>query len=179
MRSTLQFDLQGLDDKLLTMEPDGHGLTFLPFFSGERAPGWAGHARATIHGVSLATTPLDILQASLEGVAYRIALVFELLRPLMREDPQVVASGGAILSSPAWLKIMTNALGRPVAASGVQEASGRGSALLALEALGIIPDLERAPDFISTVYEPDSRIHLRYREAIARQKELYQKLVRQ
>jgi gluconokinase len=179
MRSTLKFDLQGLDDKLLTMEPDGHGLTFLPFFSGERAPGWAGHARATIHGVSLATTPLDILQASLEGVAYRIALVFELLRPLTKEDPQVVASGGAILSSPAWLKIMTNALGRPVAASGVQEASGRGSALLALEALGIIPDLEKAPDFISTVYEPDSRIHLRYREAIARQKELYQKLVRE
>lgn len=179
MRSALRFDLEGLDNKLLALEPDGHGLTFLPFFAGERAPGWAGHARATIHGLSLATTPLDILQASLEGVAYRLALVFELLRPLMSGDPQVVASGGAILSSPAWLKIMTNALGRPVAASGVPEASGRGSALLALEALGIIPDLEKAPDFIGAIYEPAPRIHLRYREAMARQKELYQKLVKE
>jgi gluconokinase len=178
MRSTLRFDPEGLDDKLLALKPDGHGLTFLPFFAGERAPGWAGHARATIHGLSLATTPLDILHASLEGVAYRIALVFELLRPLIPGDPQVVASGGAILSSPAWLKIMTDALGQPVVASGVQEASARGSALLALEALGIIPNLEKAPDFIRAIYEPDPPTHRRYREAIERQKELYKKLVK-
>ena len=177
MRSALRFDLEGLEKKLSALEPDGHGLTVLPFFAGERAPGWAGHARATLHGISLATTPLHLLQASLEGIAYRIALVFELLRPLLPGDPQVVASGGAILSSPAWLQIMTNAIGRPVAASGVPEASERGSVLLALEALGIIPDLEQAPDFIGAVYEPDPRIHLRYQEAIARQKELYRKLV--
>jgi len=177
MRSALRFDLEGLEKKLSALEPDGHGLTVLPFFAGERAPGWAGHARATLHGISLATTPLHLLQASLEGIAYRIALVFELLRPLLPGDPQIVASGGAILSSPAWMQIMTNAIGRPVAASGVPEASERGSVLLALEALGIIPDLEQAPDFIGAVYEPDPRIHLRYQEAIARQKELYRKLV--
>jgi len=178
MRSAFQFELEGLEKKLSALEPDGHGLTVLPFFAGERAPGWAGHARATLHGISLATTPLHLLQASLEGVAYRIALVFELLRPLLPGDPQVVASGGAILSSPAWLQIMTNAIGRPVAASGVPEASERGSVLLALEALGIIPDLEQAPDFIGAIYEPSPPIHLRYREAIARQKELYRKLVK-
>ncbi len=178
MRSTLRFDLEGLEQKLSALEPDGHGLTVLPFFAGERAPGWAGHARATLHGISLATTPLHLLQASLEGIAYRIALVFERLRPLLPGDPQVVASGGAILSSPAWLQIMTNAIGGPVAASGVPEASERGSVLLALEALGIIPDLEQAPDFIGAVYEPDPQIHLRYREAKERQKQLYKKLVK-
>jgi gluconokinase len=178
MRSALRLDLEGLEEKLSGLEPDGHGLTVLPFFAGERAPGWAGHARAAFCGISLATTPLHLLQASLEGVAYRIALVFELLRPLLPGDPQVVASGGAILSSPAWLQIMTNALGRPVAASGVPEASERGSVLLALEALGIISDLEQAPDFLGAVYHPDPRIHPRYREAIARQKELYRKLVK-
>ena len=177
MRSTLQLDLNGLVNRLAALEPDGHGLTFLPFFSGERAPGWAGHARATIHGLSLATTPLDILQASLEGVAYRIALVFALLRPLLPADPQIVAGGGAILSSPAWLKIMTHVLGRPVAASGVPEASERGAVLLALEALGAIPELEKAPDFVRAIYEPDPAIHRRYREAMERQKILYQKLV--
>jgi gluconokinase len=178
MRSALRFELEGLEERLSALEPDGHGLTVLPFFAGERAPGWAGHARAAFCGISLATTPLHLLQASLEGVAYRIALVFELLRPLLPGDPQVVASGGAILSSPAWLKIMTNAIGRPVAASGVPEASERGSVLLALEALGAIPDLEQAPDFVGTVYDPDPRIHLRYREAIARQKELYENLIK-
>jgi hypothetical protein len=75
-----------------------------------------------------------------------------------------------------WL-VATVALNPVGAAIGVPEASERGSVLLALEALGIIPDLEQAPDFIGAVYEPDPCIHLRYREAIARQKELYKKLV--
>jgi gluconokinase len=179
LRSALRIDLEGLEEKLSGLEPDGHGLTVLPFFAGERAPGWAGHARAVFQGVSLATAPIHLLQASLEAVAFRIALVFELLRPLLPDEVRVVASGGAILSSPAWLRIMTNAIGRPVAASGVPEASERGSVLLALEALGAIPDLEQIPDFLGALYEPDGRIHQRYREAIARQKELYEKLIKQ
>jgi gluconokinase len=160
------------------MEPDAHGLTILPFLAGERAPGWAGHARATIHGLSLATTPLEILRAGLEAVAYRIAVVFKLLRQLLPSEPQVVASGGALLHSSAWLQIMADALGRPVAVSEVQEASGRGTALLALEALGILKDLSEVPDFIGPVFEPDLERHERYLKAIERQKALYEKLIK-
>jgi len=167
-----------LESYLANMEPDAHGLTILPFLAGERAPGWAGHARATIHGLSLATTPLDILRAGLEAVAYRIALVFDLLRKALPADPQVVASGGALLSSPTWLQIMTDVLGRPVSISGVQEASGRGAAMLALEALGVLPDLEAAPDFVSAVCQPNFSRHARYQQAMMRQKKLYEKLIK-
>lgn len=109
------------------MEPDAHGLTVLPFMAGERSPGWAGNARGTIHGLSLATTPLDILKASLEAVAYRVAIVFELLRPLLLAEPQVIASGGPLLRSPSWLQIMADTLGRPVAVSEVQDSKSRSS----------------------------------------------------
>jgi gluconokinase len=159
------------------MEPDAHGLTMLPFLAGERAPGWAGHARAAIHGLSMATKPLDILRAALESVAYRIALVYSLLSQLLPHEPQVVASGGAILSSPAWLQIMADVLNRPVAVSAVQEASARGAALLALESLGIVPDLRELPDYITADYHPGTGRHARYGEAIQRQKVLYYKLV--
>ncbi len=165
------------EDALAGMEPDSHGLTVLPFLAGERAPGWAGHARGTVHGLSLATTPLDILRAGMEAVAYRVALVFDLLRPMIPSGPQIVASGGALLRSPAWLRIVTNVLGRPVAVSGVDEASGRGAALLALEALGVSGGLEEAPQFIGLIYDPDPRRHVRYRQAMERQQELYKKLV--
>ncbi|MBI5967771.1 MAG: gluconokinase [Deltaproteobacteria bacterium] len=179
MKSTLHLEnLSGIEELLAAMEPDGHGLTVLPFLAGERSPGWAGHARGTIHGLSLATTPLDILRAGLEAVAYRIALVFDLLRKVLPADPQVVASGGALLSSPAWLQIMTDVLGRPVFVSGVQEASGRGAALLALEALGVLPDLEAAPDFVAAVYQPNFSRHARYQKAMIRQQKLYEKLVK-
>ena len=179
MKDLLQLgDLTRLETTLATMDPDAHGLTVLPFLAGERSPGWQGHARGTVHGLSQATTPLDILRAGLESVAYRIALVFELLQPLLPAEPRIVASGGALLSSPTWLHIMTDVFNRPVAVSEVQEASGRGAALLALESLGVLSDLERAPDFIGTIHYPDERHHERYREAMERQKKLYEKLVK-
>ncbi len=166
-----------LEDALAGMEPDSHGLTVLPFLAGERAPGWAGHARATVHGLSLATSPLDILRAGMEAVAYRVALVFDLLRPMIPSGPQVVASGGALLHSPAWLQIVTDVLGGPVAVSGVEETSGRGAALLALEALSVMGKLEEAPQFIGSIYNPDPRRHVRYRQGMERQQALYEKLV--
>jgi len=179
MKSVLKLgDLAKLEKALATLEPDGHDLTILPFLAGERSPGWSGHARGTVHGLSQATTPLHILRAGLESVAYRIALVFELLRRLLPGDPQIVASGGALLSSPAWLQIMADVFNRPVAVSEVQEASGRGAALLALESLGAVSDIERAPDFIGTIHDPDEGRHERYRKAMERQKKLYEKLVR-
>jgi gluconokinase len=168
-----------LERTLTDMEPDSHGLTVLPFLAGERAPGWAGHARAAIQGLSLATTPLEILRAGMEAVAFRLFLVFELLRPLVPGDPQVVGSGGALLSSPAWLQIVTDVLGRPVSVCEVSEATSRGAALLALEALGAVRDLEEIPHFIILPgCEPDAQRHARYRRAIERQEELYQKLVK-
>ncbi len=170
--------LSEVEQALTKMEPDAHGLTILPFLAGERAPGWAGHARATIHGLSLATTPLEILRAGLEAVAYRIAIVFELLRQLLPSEPQIVASGGALLHSPSWLQIMADTLGRPVAVSEVQEASGRGAALLALEALGILKDLSEVPHFVGPVFDPNFKRHKRYLRAIERQKALYEKLIK-
>jgi gluconokinase len=171
-------DFSKVEADLAALEPDAHGLTVLPFLAGERSPGWAGQARATIHGLSLATKPMHILRAGLEAVAYRIALVFGLLRQRLPAEPEIVASGGALLHSPAWLQIMTDVLGRPVAVSGVQEASSRGAALLALESLGAIPDLEGIPDFISALHQPDPHRHMRYRQAMERQQNLYKKLVK-
>jgi gluconokinase len=171
-------DLREVDSDLEALEPNAHSLTMLPFFAGERSPGWAGHARATIHGLSLATTPLDILRAGLEAVAYRIALVFESLCDLLPAEPKVIANGRALLSSPTWLQIMADVLGRLVAISDIQEASARGAALLALEALGVLEGLEQAPDYIGNIYEPDAGRHAIYQAAMHQQRRLYDKLVR-
>jgi gluconokinase len=169
--------LEDLETALASAAPDAHGLTMLPLFAGERSPGWAGHARAAIQGLSLATTPLDILQAGMEAVACRIGLVFDRLRPLLPEDFEVVASGGALLSSPVWRQMVSDVLNRPVTVSQVEEASARGAALLALEALDALEDLEEVPPFVGDSVVPDAGRHARYAEAIERQRALYEKLV--
>ena len=92
-------------------------------------------------------------------------------------DAEVVASGGALLSSPAGMGMMADVLGRRVVALGEHEASSRGAALLALEALGLLPDIAAVPTTLGATYEPDAPRHARYQEGIARQTHLYDLLV--
>ncbi len=117
---------------LAERDPRDHGLVFLPFLGGERSTGWNPDARGTIHGLTFATTPLDIRQAAYEGVAFRFAAIADLL-PEVRE---VVATGAGLLQDRDWIQIMADALARPVSVSGVAEASLRGAAVLALERAG-------------------------------------------
>jgi gluconokinase len=160
--------------EIAAMEPDAHGLTVLPLLSGERGPGWADEASATIAGLSLATDPLQLLRASLEAVALRFALIDELLKEALPEERHVIATGGGLVASPAWTQIMADALGRPVTASAVEEGSSRGAALLALEALGTIDSLEAVEVPLGETFEPDPRHTAAYKRALARQRELYE-----
>jgi gluconokinase len=164
-----------LETALAQGEPDAHGLTVLPFLAGERSPGWRSERRATISGLSLDTTALDIARAGLEAVALRLAAVYQLLAPLAARPHVVVASGGA-LHSRAWAQIIADALGRPLTLSPEREATGRGCALLALQSLGRLPDLRTAQTPPGEVVEPDARRHARYRDALDRQRRLEAKV---
>ena len=117
------------------MKPDSHGLTFLPLLAGERGPGWADLANGTVSGLSMSTKPVEILRAAMEAVAFRFAIIAEMLEIASPGKKEVIASGGGLFHSPTWTQIMSDTLGKPVTLAGVKEASSRGAALLALEAL--------------------------------------------
>jgi gluconokinase len=148
--------------------PDAHGLTFLPLLGGERSPGWNPRATGAIAGLTFDADAADLLQAGLEGVAYRIAESADRL-PEVRE---VVATGYALLASPEWTQVFADVLGRPVTESGVAEGSARGAAVHVLERLGVEP--EAAP--LGRVHEPDSGRTEVYAAARERQRELYRRL---
>src|SRR5918912_360435 len=114
MRATLRLDtLPDLEAEIAAMAPDAHGLTVLPFLAGERSPGWAAQARGAIAGLSLATHPVEILRAGLEAIAYRFALIQRRLAAVAAPDAEVIASGGALLSSPAWMGMMPDVVAIP------------------------------------------------------------------
>ncbi|MEO1286452.1 MAG: gluconokinase [Chloroflexota bacterium] len=122
------------DDDLaeLSSRPaDSHGLTILPLFAGERSPNWRGNAKATLHGLSLSTSKLDIVQAVLESVALRIASIADML---LADDVTIMASGGAITASSVWAQMMANAMNRPLNII-TGETSARGIAVLVLSHL--------------------------------------------
>jgi gluconokinase len=177
MQETLRLP-QGeeLEAELAAMEPDAHGLTMLPFLAGERAVGWRADARAAIVGLSWNTRPIDLLRAGMEAVSLRFARILERLQPLLPPDRAIVASGAGLLRSPAWMQMMADALGSPVAASREPEASSRGAALVALEALGLLP-LREAEFTFGQTFLPDPERHALYQAADARQRRLYDLLL--
>jgi gluconokinase len=160
--------LAGAAGSLAGRDPRDHGLTFLPFLGGERSTGWDPHATGSVHGLTFATTPLDIRQAALEGVAYRFAAIAELLPGL----EEVVATGGGLLKDPDWIQIMADALARPVTVSAVQEGSLRGAAVATLERLGC--ETDAAP--LGAVFQPREDRADAYRSARDRQERLYEVL---
>ncbi|HEY9076999.1 MAG TPA: gluconokinase [Anaerolineaceae bacterium] len=177
LNDTLKVDRDRVDQEVASILPDSHGLTFLPLLAGERAPGWMGNARGAIAGLSLATTPYELIRAGLEGVGYRVALIYRLLRPALTGQVGVIASGGALQHSPVLMQILADAMEIPVSVSNAPEASARGAALLALESLGLIPDVSQAPLFLGDVYQPDPQRSMIYARAIERQQKLYRQVV--
>ena len=177
LRATLRLPDEGeTEGQLSRMKPDAHGLTFLPLLAGERGPGWADEANGVVAGLSLSTKPAEILRSAMEAVALRFALIAERLDAAFPEGAggrEVVATGGGLLGSPTWVGIMADALGRPVTVSGVGEASSRGAALLAAEALGA-PKIEEVTAQLGETVEPDEGRHQVYRQALERQRGLYE-----
>jgi gluconokinase len=164
----LERTLADTSGSLAERDPRDHGLVFLPFLGGERSTGWNPDARGAIHGLTFQTMPLDLLQAAYEGVAFRFASIADLL-PEVRE---VVATGGGLLRDRDWIQIMADALARPVAVSGVPEASLRGAAVLALERSG--HEVADAP--IAEVIEPRADRAEAYRAARAAHQKAYDAL---
>ena len=179
LRETLRLpDPEETEKRLSEMEPDAHGLTFLPILNGERGPGWADRANGTIASLSMSNKPIDILRAAMEAVALRFSLIAGILEEAFPGDKEVIATGGGLFNSPTWTQIMADALGRPVTISGVKEASSRGAALLALEALGV-QQIEDAEVPLGETFEPDPKRHETYLKALKRQRSLYEAVLRE
>lgn len=183
-RATLQLpDAGALEAAIAKMKSDAHGMTVLPTFAGERSPGYAEDIRATLHGLSLDTSPVEIVRALMEGIALRLATICDALREsgVANKDATLAASGGALQASPAWCQIIADAAGVPLEVAEVPEATSRGAALLAT---GNWLSSERAlannpiANSSSIIYHPNPQHHSIYRAAMARQQELYAKLVR-
>ena len=172
----LDHDLATMEQEVAALEPAAHGLTVLPFWSGERSTGWTADARGGIFGLRQKTTAIEIVRAVFESIAYRFASIANAL-DRVAPGAAIVASGNALRASPVWTQIIADVLGRPLMFGGSAEASIRGAALLALESVGKIAAIDDDLVSVEQVFEPDMARHARYQEAHARQEELYKRLI--
>jgi FGGY family of carbohydrate kinases, C-terminal domain len=128
----------------------------------------------------MASTSKEILRAAMEAVALRFARVAEKLDEAFPEEADsrdVVATGGGLLGSRTWTRIMADALGRPITASAVPEVSSRGRRPARhRSARGTRDRGRRSP--LGETYEPDLSRHAVYKEGLAHQREVYETVAR-
>ena len=133
-----------IESELNVATPDAHGLTVLPFWAGERSTGWNPDAYGAILGLNLCKRLPNRNPARGNG-SDSLSLRTDCAQPLnlLRRAQLLIASGHALRSSPTWVQILADVLGRRVLVSELSEASMRGAALLALEAAGKIRNYRR------------------------------------
>jgi Sugar (pentulose and hexulose) kinases len=169
-------DDERTEAEIVKRMPDAHGLTFLPFFVGERSTGYHENASGAILGLKIATDKIDIVQAALESVAYRFAEIFDRLNEVLKIE-EIVASGDALRRSPLWTQILADTLARNINLPDAREASSRGAVLLALEYLGKIESIENQETPQRREFRFDPNRHAVYRKAMERHKKFYDLLI--
>ncbi len=175
MKRTLALP-KDLEARLESAAPGAHGLTILPFFSGERSPYWRSDLRAAIVGLSLSTEPFQILEAALESDALRFRDLYQILCAGLRPPVEVFASGGALLGSPAWTQMMADALARPLTVCTEPEATSRGAALWVMEQTGAIAEIAALPASTGATFNPRPEHEPVYDRMLKEQHALYRKL---
>lgn len=169
-------DIALAENEIGSRAADIHGLTFLPLLTGERSPGWSLGASGAVIGLRLSTTPIDILQAALEGVALRLSLIEEQLKKLTGENVEIMVSGGAVRKSRVWTQIIANALNHPLNILDEVELTARGVAIMILHTLKGRSLDDFPPHVEMTLFPEKSQVEA-LAQARERQVELYRKLI--
>ncbi|KAF0699310.1 Aste57867_10100 [Aphanomyces stellatus] len=171
---TLAFP-QDVHAQLAAMAPHAHGLSILPFFNGERAPGWHEDATCVISGIKISTTPVHMLRALMESVALRLATIHALFGNVASPNAVLVSSGTALGSSPLWRQIIADCIGRPVwIETDAIELTSRGIAIFTGAHLGL-NDLQTVAPLHPDAHcaQPSTPAHATYLAARQAQDALY------
>lgn len=157
-----------LDRQIQRSDPGCHGLIFMPYLRGERAPWWNDSARGAFLGLRSTHTRQDFCRSVFEGVAFNLGIIknrIERLSPFENALRMV----GTCADSVAWRQILADVLDKPILVSDVRGGVGCvGSALLAGVGAGFYHDFDAIDLFHhhQEIVDPVEENVLRYRELI-------------
>ncbi|GAA3360618.1 FGGY-family carbohydrate kinase [Saccharopolyspora gregorii] len=143
-----------LEDLLAASPPGAGGVAALSFLSssGERAPFVEPRASGQFTGLSLDTSPADLVRALCEAVAYAARHNLE----AAGLTGEVAACGGGARSA-SWSRIFASVLGRPLHVPKEEGVGARGAAMTAWDSLGEPVDREEWAT-ARHVVEPDPAV---------------------
>jgi glycerol kinase len=155
-------------EKLAATVPDCGGVYLVPAFAGLGAPHWDQYARGTITGLTRGTTAGHIARAALEGIAFQVADILE----VMKQDSGIAMDGlrvdGGACANDLLMQFQADILQVPVVRPKVIETTALGAAYLAGLAVGFWQSREEVQRAwqVERVFEPQvSADHAAHRRA--------------
>jgi len=135
---------------------DSGGVYLVPAFAGLGAPHWDQYARGSISGLTRGTTAAHIGRAALEGIAFQVADVLD----VMREDSGIPLSelrvDGGAANNNLLMQFQADILRVPIVRPRIVETTALGAAYLAGLAVGFWKNREQVQDVwqVDRVFEP-------------------------
>ena len=144
-------------------------LAFVPALTGLGSPYWDGTAAGLWIGMTLDTSAKDLVQAILEGIAFRACQVLDTMNELVPIGDSISIDGGLSVN-PWFCQFLADVLQKKVTVQTEAEITAYGTALMALKDSNRY--LSKAKT--STVYQPKKPIKAakqRFEEAVARSRQ--------
>jgi xylulokinase len=118
------------------------GLVFLPYLFGERCPVADPNARGIFFGLSSQTGRNELVRSVMEGVAFNIRAMFELVLAFTPVKDVYITGGGA--KSRIWGQILADVLNTELKVLNMEEGPALGAALIAGVGSGSFESFEAA-----------------------------------
>ena len=128
------------------------GVSFVPAFAGLGSPHWDADARGVISGITRGTTRAHVVRAALEGIAFQVADVLDVLP----SGVEVLRADGGASANGFLMQFQADLLGCAVEVAAERETTALGAAALAGRAIGLWPDDDAIRSRVrrGAVYEP-------------------------
>ncbi len=151
-------DVFQIFDRIAAKTPPGsHGMMYMPWIFGERAPVDDRNMRAALFNISLETTREDIVRAFLEGVALNNRWLIEPAEKFMGKKLTHLNFIGGGAKSDVWSQILADVMNVEIhQLQDPIQANARGAAFIAAVGLGYLK-FEDIPQKVQykAIYKPD------------------------
>lgn len=165
-----------LEREALQQRPGEHGLLCLDWHNGNRTILVDPLLSGVILGQSLATRPVDIYRALIEGTAFGALKIIERLESSGVEVKDIVTCGGLSYRSTLLMQVYADVTGRGMKVSATEQTCAAGAAIFAGAAAGAgsVTELQsRVARVEEQEFTPDPANHAIYRELYALYSELH------
>ncbi|KFA99331.1 xylulokinase [Vibrio sp. ER1A] len=147
VQNLFNMSIPEFNDCLSRSKIGSDGISFLPFFNGERVPPLP-HAQASIHNLNIANFNCDnIVRSVIEGATFGLRYGLDLLRNAGIEVKQIRLIGGGSKSS-SWRQIIADTMNVETICPVNAEAGALGAAIQAAWALSNTIDYDIVDKFV-------------------------------